>query len=160
LVLATFAMKDMRRLRAMAVLSNLAFIVYGAINGLLPVLILHLLLFPLNLRRLIEETRVLPSARRTPSKATLLAIEALQYAGAARPEAQSQPARPTAPEPRTRSLAQQRRQRIVPTLRMPPAARIRKQKRPAARPDRPTPRVGSPLSLWTMTVLRQLTPPR
>jgi hypothetical protein len=106
LVLATFAMKDMRRLRAMAVLSNLAFIVYGAINGLLPVLILHLLLFPLNLRRLIEETRVLPSARRTPSKATLLAIEALQYAGAARPEAQSQPARPTAPEPRTRSLHQ------------------------------------------------------
>ncbi len=57
LVLATFAMKDMRHLRAMAVLSNLAFIVYGAINGLLPVLILHLLLLPLNLRRLIEETR-------------------------------------------------------------------------------------------------------
>ena len=106
LVLAKFAMKDMRHLRAMAIVSNLAFIAYGAINGLLPVLILHLLLLPLNLRRLIEETRAEPSVKRTPSKTTLLAIEALQYAGAARSERQSQPARPAAPEPRTRSLHQ------------------------------------------------------
>src|SRR5215211_7777819 len=88
LVLATFAMKDMHRLRAMAVLSNLAFILYGAMSGLLPVLILHLLLLPLNLRRLVEDARAEPSVERTPNKATLLAIEALQHARAVRSERQ------------------------------------------------------------------------
>jgi hypothetical protein len=106
LVLATFAMKDMHRLRAMAVLSNLAFILYGAMNGLLPVLMLHLLLLPLNLRRLFEETRVAPSVATTPSKATLLAIEALQHGRASRPETQPRPALRMAPEPRTRPLHQ------------------------------------------------------
>lgn len=106
LVLATFAMKDMRRLRATAVLSNIAFIGYGALNGLLPVLLLHLVLLPLNMRRLFEEKRAPQPVILTRSKATLLAIEALQYAGTARPEAQSQPARPAAPEPRTRPLHQ------------------------------------------------------
>ena len=100
LVLATFAMKDMRRLRVMAVLSNLAFMLYGAMSGLLPVRILHLLLLPLNLRRLVEETRAEPSVERAPSKATLLAIEALQHARAVRSE--PQPAFGLAPEVRTR----------------------------------------------------------
>ena len=105
LVLATFAMKDMCRLRATAVLSNIAFIGYGALNGLLPVLLLHLVLLPLNLRRLFEEKRAQQSVPLTRSKATLLAIEALQYGGAFRPETQSQPALRPAPEPRTRPLA-------------------------------------------------------
>ena len=103
LVLATFAMKDMRRLRATAVLSNLAFIVYGAIDGLLPVLVLHLLLLPLNLRRLVEERRAEPPVV-SRSKATLLAIEALQYAGPTRPKLPPHPALRAAPEPSTRPL--------------------------------------------------------
>ena len=95
-------MKDMRRLRATAVLSNIAFIGYGALNGLLPVLLLHLVLLPLNLRRLFEEKRVPQPVTPQPviltrSKATLLAIEALQYGGAFRPQTQSVPLRAIAP---------------------------------------------------------------
>jgi hypothetical protein len=54
LVLLTFAMRDMRLLRAVAILSNVAFIIYGGMNWLLPVLALHLALLPLNLMRLTE----------------------------------------------------------------------------------------------------------
>ena len=63
LVLATFAMRDMRLLRATAICSNLAFIVYGGLNWLLPVLALHLLLLPLNIIRLKEADRPDPTAR-------------------------------------------------------------------------------------------------
>jgi hypothetical protein len=52
LVLLTFAMQDMRWLRTVAIFSNIAFIIYGALNVLLPVLALHLLLLPLNVIRL------------------------------------------------------------------------------------------------------------
>jgi hypothetical protein len=41
LVLLTFVMKDMRPLRVTAILSNLAFIAYGAMHALPPVLCLH-----------------------------------------------------------------------------------------------------------------------
>lgn len=54
LVLATFCMRDMRWLRGVAIASNLAFIGYGALADLGPVLMLHLLLLPLNLVRLRE----------------------------------------------------------------------------------------------------------
>ena len=54
LVLLTFATKDMRLLRVVAILSNLAFISYGALAWLPPVLGLHLLLLPLNIIRLRE----------------------------------------------------------------------------------------------------------
>lgn len=54
LVLATFTMRDMRMLRIVAVFSNVGFIIYGALDWLPPVLILHLLLLPLNLFRLKE----------------------------------------------------------------------------------------------------------
>jgi hypothetical protein len=54
LVLLAFAMKDMRMLRIIAIFSNVAFIAYGALDWLPPVLSLHLLLLPLNLRRLKE----------------------------------------------------------------------------------------------------------
>ncbi len=52
LVLAAFGMREMRALRLTAIASNLAFIAYGASAGLMPVLLLHLLLLPLNLLRL------------------------------------------------------------------------------------------------------------
>jgi hypothetical protein len=101
LVLATFAMTDMRRLRATAILSNLAFIVYRLLFGLLPILGLHLVLLPLNICRLIQESR---RARDTPdsSKATLLAIEALHFARSARSEVVPRSARNGAAETRTR----------------------------------------------------------
>jgi hypothetical protein len=52
LVLATFCMRDMATLRCVAIASNLAFITYGAMAGLGPVLVLHLLLLPVNVWRL------------------------------------------------------------------------------------------------------------
>ena len=48
LVLATFCMKTMIPLRAAAVCSNIAFIVYGFYEELYPVLALHAILLPLN----------------------------------------------------------------------------------------------------------------
>ena len=53
LVLATFAMGSMRRLRFVAILSNIAFIYYAAALGLLPIFVLHAILLPLNLWRLL-----------------------------------------------------------------------------------------------------------
>jgi hypothetical protein len=48
LVLATFCMKTMIPLRAAAICSNVAFIVYGFYEELYPVLALHAILLPLN----------------------------------------------------------------------------------------------------------------
>jgi CRP/FNR family transcriptional regulator, cyclic AMP receptor protein len=52
LVLATFSMRDMVALRCLAIASNLAFIAYGVLADLGPVLVLHLLLLPVNVVRL------------------------------------------------------------------------------------------------------------
>jgi hypothetical protein len=54
LVLFTFIAKDMRVLRIVAIFSNLAFITYGTIEWLPPVLFLHMVLLPLNIVRLAE----------------------------------------------------------------------------------------------------------
>jgi hypothetical protein len=62
LVLATFCMRDMRRLRWMAIASNLAFIAYGALADLGPVLVLHLLLLPVNVQRLMAWRSPMPAA--------------------------------------------------------------------------------------------------
>jgi CRP/FNR family transcriptional regulator, cyclic AMP receptor protein len=52
LVFATFYMKTMIPLRIIAVLSNVAFIVYASSDGLYPILVLHSVLLPLNLSRI------------------------------------------------------------------------------------------------------------
>lgn len=52
LVLATFCMRNMRALRWTAIASNLAFITYGLLAGVGPVLALHLLLLPINVMHL------------------------------------------------------------------------------------------------------------
>jgi CRP/FNR family cyclic AMP-dependent transcriptional regulator len=52
LVLATFCMRNMVALRCMAMASNVAFIAYGGLADLGPVLVLHLLLLPVNALRL------------------------------------------------------------------------------------------------------------
>jgi hypothetical protein len=62
LVLATFCMKRLVPLRGMTITSNLAFILYGYAAGIEPVLVLHLMLLPVNVSRLLEARRVSPSA--------------------------------------------------------------------------------------------------
>jgi hypothetical protein len=54
LVLATFCMSEMVALRAVAIASNVAFIAYGWLGGIEPVLLLHVVLLPTNLWRLIQ----------------------------------------------------------------------------------------------------------
>lgn len=54
LVLAAFWMRSLRPLRCVAIASNLAFIAYGYIGDLTPVLLLHALLLPVNALRLVE----------------------------------------------------------------------------------------------------------
>lgn len=54
LVLATFCMRSMSSLRLVAIASNLAFIVYGYLGNLTPVLVLHALLLPVNACRLMQ----------------------------------------------------------------------------------------------------------
>jgi hypothetical protein len=58
LVFATFYMKTMMPLRTVAIASNVAFISYGYLGGMAPILILHVALLPLNLWRL-HQTRQL-----------------------------------------------------------------------------------------------------
>jgi CRP/FNR family transcriptional regulator, cyclic AMP receptor protein len=53
-VLATFCMKTMRPLRIVALGSNVLFAIYGFFGGLYPVLILHVVLFPINIARLVQ----------------------------------------------------------------------------------------------------------
>src|SRR5262249_5887964 len=62
LVLLTFVAKDMRVLRTVAIFSNLAFIAYGTIEWLPPVLFLHMALLPLNIVRLAEILRTTRTA--------------------------------------------------------------------------------------------------
>ena len=54
LVLATFCMRSMSALRWVAIASNLAFIAYGHLGNLPPVLVLHALLLPVNAYRLTQ----------------------------------------------------------------------------------------------------------
>jgi hypothetical protein len=55
LVLMTFSVRSSVALRALALLSNLAFMGYAWSAGLAPVLALHLMLLPLNAWRLWQE---------------------------------------------------------------------------------------------------------
>jgi hypothetical protein len=67
LVLATFCMRTMMPLRLTAIASNVAFIAYGALGGLTPILLLHGVLLPLNIWRLIEMRRLVREAREVSS---------------------------------------------------------------------------------------------
>ena len=61
LVLCSFSATSMRALRCLAIASNLSFIIYATISGLMPILILHGLLLPMNIYRLAQIAR-LPNA--------------------------------------------------------------------------------------------------
>jgi hypothetical protein len=62
--LLAFSMRTMLPLRSAAVVSNVFFISYGAVGGLTPVLVLHLLLLPFNILRLVELLRTRRSIER------------------------------------------------------------------------------------------------
>jgi hypothetical protein len=64
LVLSTFYMKTMVPLRYCAIASNLAFATYGFFGEIYPVLALHLLLLPLNIKRLLEIRRLISDIQR------------------------------------------------------------------------------------------------
>ena len=63
LVFSAFYMKDMVSLRVLAICSNVAFLVFASSIHLVPVIVLHAVLLPLNVWRLIaaiERRRVKP----------------------------------------------------------------------------------------------------
>jgi hypothetical protein len=60
LMLGTFLCRSHRRLRSLALSANFAFIAYGALAGLAPVMALHLLLVPINVLRLVQALRRSP----------------------------------------------------------------------------------------------------
>ena len=68
LTLATFSMTTMLRLRMVGIAANLAFISYGVLTHVYPVMLLHIALLPLNLWRLnqlLQLTRLIESASTT-----------------------------------------------------------------------------------------------
>ena len=54
LVLVAFAMQDIVRLRLVAIASNLFFLAYGVSLALTPIWVLHAILLPLNIWRLMQ----------------------------------------------------------------------------------------------------------
>jgi len=56
-VLATFCMTTMLHLRLLAIGSNVLFVCFGALAHIYPVLLLHLVLLPVNLARLMQIRR-------------------------------------------------------------------------------------------------------
>ncbi len=62
-VLATFCMRTMIPLRVAALASNELFIAYGYADHLLPVLLLHSILLPVNVTRLVEFQRLVQAMR-------------------------------------------------------------------------------------------------
>jgi len=58
MTLATFSMKTMLHLRMVGIAANLAFITYGVLDHVYPVLLLHMTLLPLNVWRLWQLLRL------------------------------------------------------------------------------------------------------
>ncbi|MDQ2735452.1 MAG: hypothetical protein M3Y55_10780 [Pseudomonadota bacterium] len=71
LTMLTFISVDMRQLRLLALVANAAFIAYGSMAHLLPVMALHLALVPVNLWRLKHALRrgaPTPAAQHAPAQ--------------------------------------------------------------------------------------------
>ena len=56
--LVAFAQKSMLPMRISAIAANVLFIIYGGLGPYYPVLILHVILLPLNIGRLVQCVRV------------------------------------------------------------------------------------------------------
>jgi len=63
LAFATFYLKTMIRLRLVAIASNVVFIAYGSMGHLVPIMVLHTLLLPLNIWRLYEVKQLIRKVR-------------------------------------------------------------------------------------------------
>ena len=63
LVFSTFYLKTMIPLRIVAIASNVVYIAYSAMAGLIPILLLHALLMPLNIWRLIQVKQLIRKVR-------------------------------------------------------------------------------------------------
>jgi hypothetical protein len=63
LVFLTFCMKTIVPLRLLAIASNVVFIVYAVATGLMPVLVLHAALLPMNILRTVQQIRLLQRVR-------------------------------------------------------------------------------------------------
>ena len=83
LVLLTFCMSTMLRLRAVAICSNLAFVGYGLGEEVYPVLILHLILLPLNVWLLVQMTLLLRKAKLAAATDPFASLVAALHAGKA-----------------------------------------------------------------------------
>ncbi len=103
LMVATFACREARAMRPLAVATNLAFIGYGIAAALVPVLTLHLLLLPINLWHWAEARRGKgftvwnECVRRAPCWALVLLMSSLLVAcggGGGDPAPQAQPVPP------------------------------------------------------------------
>jgi len=68
LVASSFYMKTIIPLRIFAIASNVAFIIYGFVCGLVPVLVLHLFLFPLNILRLMQMRKLIADVNEASSE--------------------------------------------------------------------------------------------
>ena len=66
LTMLTFCCRDMHRLRLLALCANGAFIAYGSMAALTPVLVLHLLLAPINSWRLFQLQKATAPIRSDP----------------------------------------------------------------------------------------------
>jgi CRP/FNR family transcriptional regulator, cyclic AMP receptor protein len=74
-VLATFCMSTMVPLRVIAIGSNVLFIAFGALAHIYPVLMLHIILLPVNITRLIQILRLIRGVR--TAQASDLSVESL-----------------------------------------------------------------------------------
>ena len=73
LVLSSFYFRNMASLRLASIASNVMFIIYAILANAWPILVLHCLLFPLNLWRLVE----LHNLRRTLKGSSLVQVPAV-----------------------------------------------------------------------------------
>ena len=63
LVFLTFCMRGMLQLRVIAVASNIAFVIYGVVDELVPIFVLHATLLPLNLYRAVQKFNEIKSIK-------------------------------------------------------------------------------------------------
>jgi hypothetical protein len=70
LVFGSFYLKTMIRMRLVAIASNLIFVAYGLMGNLVPILLLHLLLLPLNIWRLLEIKQLIRKVRASEQTGT------------------------------------------------------------------------------------------
>ena len=82
LVFATFWMRTMLPLRLVAIASNVAFIGYGWLVGIKPVLMLHLSLLPMNVYRLVQARRAALRRRKPRRRAARSERQRIERASA------------------------------------------------------------------------------